>query len=331
MVKHLIDHFRRICQMKNAYVQPLNDRSPSGDTLFIDSVVTALESTLKESSDSICKISPAEMNLAQIERVLIAIENYTVDIKDYCRRASSYRLEQPSLRSIRGEPLGIYVMEDNPPWKSVNATKYNVPGMITREEAQYYKWLAGFYAGSGRVVELGPWLGSSTLSIVEGLRNNDAFKREKLFVYDDFVWRKSWMDPYVKDEWRLENHQDFRHLFDKFTGGVASELSVQRARFAIYDGNESVDPLVWENGKIEMLFVDCGRTIEANQGWYLTLSKYFMPGHTLIVMQDWRLHREIPMRWYNQTELFTQSKADELQMVHELRDGGVATFIYKGR
>jgi hypothetical protein len=48
-------------------------------------------------------------------------------------------------------------------------------------------------------------------------------------------------------------------------------------------------------------------------------------------MQDWRLWREIPEKWFNQTKQFTDSKSHLMEEIHEVSDGGIATFLYKGK
>ena len=97
------------------------------------------------------------------------------------------------------------------------------------------------------------------------------------------------------------------------------------------NGNAAVPPLEWNSGSIEMIYVDCGRTIEANEAWWNKLSEHFIAGVTMIIMQDWRTHRDLPKKWYNQMHLFTASKGDRLQLLHEVEDGGVATFLYRPR
>jgi len=277
-------------------------------------------------------IDPAMISPVDIVEIENLADQLKVSINDLCRKAKAAHSSPPSeIHSFDDtEQLGNYVMCDAPPWKTFPSNITETPGMITGEEASYYDWLTRFYKGLGRVVELGPWLGSSTIAINTGLRMNPNFANQKLKVFDDFIWRKSWMDPYVRKEDRLPNHANFRHLFDRYTSAIANDLEVHQSRFAIYDGNDAVAPLQWDKGNIEMIFVDCGRTIEANEGWYNRLSHYFIPGVTLVVMQDWRLHREVPRKWYNQTEIFTESKGDQLQLIHEVSDGGIATFIYKG-
>jgi hypothetical protein len=95
--------------------------------------------------------------------------------------------------------------------------------------------------------------------------------------------------------------------------------------------NACLPPLTWADGPIEMCVVDCGRSIEANEAWFSRLEPHFIPDRTLIVMQDWQLFKEIPVRWYNQTQLFTAGKGRTLDLVHELARGSVATFLFRGR
>jgi hypothetical protein len=202
--------------------------------------------------------------------------------------------------------------------------------MIAAEEAQYYEYLGQFYRGTGTVVELGPWLGKSTRHIVAGLRSSPCFTRQKLHVFDDFVWRPDWMDAYVHPDERLPRHANFQPLFEKYAGDLSAEMIVQRGRISDYDGNESLESIDYNAGPIELLFVDCGRTVAANEAWWNRLSPWFMPGKTLIIMQDWRLHRELPPKWYNQTRLFTDSKLDAIELLHEVESGGIGTFVYFG-
>ena len=138
------------------------------------------------------------------------------------------------------------------------------------------------------------------------------------------------MDVYVATEERCPNHADFKKLFDKYTSEISRDLIVYQNKISNYDGNENLPPIDWIGGPVEMMFIDCGRTIEANQAWYDAFSRAFVPGKTLLIMQDWRLHRELPFKWYNQTHQFTESKGASLRLIHEVSDGGVAAFLFEG-
>jgi hypothetical protein len=235
----------------------------------------------------------------------------------------------PEIRSFdRESRLAASVMSPSAAWLRIAPERLSSPGMISAEEAQYYEYIGSFYEGVGRAVELGSWLGASTHHIVRGLRTNPKFADEKLHVFDDFIWRTSWMDQHVSNDEKLPNHSSFLHLFEKYTTDIRDSVSLYRVKITDYDGNEALPLLSWDDGLIELLYVDCGRTFEANQAWYKLLRSSFIPNRTLIMMQDWRLHRERPRKSYNQTLLFTESKGSELRQIHEVTDGGLSTFLF---
>jgi len=90
------------------------------------------------------------------------------------------------------------VRESRTSWSALDIPPCPVPSMLTKDEMRYYHYITGFYTGQGEVVEIGPWIGSSTYNIVGGLLNNPAFTPDKrLHVFDDFVWRSSWMDKWL--------------------------------------------------------------------------------------------------------------------------------------
>jgi hypothetical protein len=222
------------------------------------------------------------------------------------------------------------IMQPNRPWKGVAYPRFDIPGMITDEEIQYYHWLARYYSGDHEVVELGPWLGHSTMHLASALGSTLRRSGKRIHVYDDFVWRPGWMNQHLRphDPAAPQAHESFEHLFNHFTAGAADLLRVRRGKITDYDGNEELPPIQWNDGLIELLVVDCGRTIKANQAWFDLFSPSFIPNRSLIVMQDWRLHRERPRKSFNQTLLFTQENP-RLELVHEIIDGGIATFLYR--
>jgi hypothetical protein len=38
--------------------------------------------------------------------------------------------------------------------------------------------------------------------------------------------------------------------------------------------------------------------------------------------------REVPLKYYNQMQMFTGLLADELEIIHEIRHGTLAVFLY---
>jgi len=83
-------------------------------------------------------------------------------------------------------------------------------------------------------------------------------------------------------------------LFEKYTAGRRQLLNVQQVKIIDFDGTEGLPILSWCGDPIEILYVDCGRTYAVNDAWYNHLKSSFIRGRTLIVIQDWRTHREVP-------------------------------------
>jgi hypothetical protein len=201
-----------------------------------------------------------------------------------------------------------------------------LPHMLTSEEISYLSWISKELATENDViVEIGPWLGKSTRLLTYG----EGFRR-KVTTVDDFVWRDTWMNNYVDPKLRLSNHETFEKLFRELNSDYADFFSILRRRLNVYDGNEKVEPLISDDlpNVIDLLFVDCGRTIEVNETWWQIMQPKLVSGESLIVMQDWKLWRECPQKWYNQTLMFSESHSDRLHLIHEVIDGGLAAFLY---
>jgi hypothetical protein len=272
------------------------------------------------------------MFLKALPVVINTFDKVSVRLDDFYRRQRAHE-ESTHVAGLRhfqtGDSVPVSVIKRNAPWLKLTPRPVTAPSMITHEEAQYYTYIGSFYSGAGRAIELGPWLSASTHHIVRALESNPNF-RSRLFVVDDFIWRPAWMNPHVPPEQRLPAHACFRHMFDCHARSIAHLLDVHRAKIVDYDGNESLPSLHWSGEPIELLYVDCGRTVAVNDAWYTTLSPFFIKEKTLIIMQDWRTHREIPRQWFNQTKLFTESKGASLRLIHEVSYGGLAAFLFIG-
>ncbi len=201
--------------------------------------------------------------------------------------------------------------------------------MISVEECKYYEWLGRFFTGIGDAVELGPWLGRSTVHIVRGLQRSRAFRGRKLHVIDDFIWRSSWMDGHYPEA-PPPDRASFRPLFEHHVQDVLAHVAVAEQRICETGENGHLPPLSWAAGPIEVAYIDCGRTRDVNEAWFAVLTPWFVPGQTLVVMQDWQTYRETPIQPYNETKRFTDGKGAALELIHELRAGQTGTFLWRG-
>lgn len=268
-----------------------------------------------------------------LEGLFATVDFQQVLLEDRIRQIKfSGRVIADGAASEGRPPLQTCLMEDPSPWtqqaRISDATA--IPGMISEEEGQYYEYIGRLYRGLGEAIELGPWLGKSTRHIIRGLDKNPEFLGRQLHVFDDFVWRSSWMNRHIGDREQLPNHADFRHLFEKYAHGIRQRLAVTRGKIVDYDGNQELAQISWSGAPIEIMYIDCGRTLQVNEAWYRIFSPGLIPDISLLIMQDWRTHRERPRLSYNETYWFTAAHP-ELEIVHEVKDGGIATFLYRGK
>ena len=100
--------------------------------------------------------------------------------------------------------------------------KSKVFGMISEYERAFLHYYAQQkYSGTGEIVDLGTWLGSSTNSIAKGLSDNKKIqnKNKRIFAYDLFVWEES-LTPHVANteyENTFHDGDDYKWLFLKLT------------------------------------------------------------------------------------------------------------------
>ena len=229
------------------------------------------------------------------------------------------------------QSMPVSILSRSAPWNEVTWKEPSIPGMITEEEGRYYKWLGSFYLGRGEVVELGSWLGKSTVSIVDGLLESGNFLGKKLHVFDDFRWRAGFMNNYVPDNLKMGDDTDFLALFRTMTADRAGHIDALPVAIQRQSWNATLPALEWNEFPIEMVFVDCGKAFLENEAWFDVLSPYFIKDVTLIVMQDWRAHRKVPRKPHTQIWHFTETRGSSFELIHETVGGDVGTFLWRGQ
>jgi hypothetical protein len=237
----------------------------------------------------------------------------------------------PPLVAPTGERLVRSLLESRPPWHAAKPRILPIPGMLTSGEERYYEYITRFYSGCGEAVEVGSWLGRSTAHLALSLREQGGFRGKRLHVFDDFVWRSEWMTPALAGTELVppSNHATFLPLFESQVREFADLLTVTRGRLVDFDGNEEVEPIRWNGSPIELIVVDCGRSLSVNEAWWRIFQPSLIPDRSLVVMQDWGHYASVPEVWWENTKVFTDHHASELDLVHELADGSLATFLYR--
>jgi hypothetical protein len=132
-------------------------------------------------------------------------------------------------------------------------------GMTSSQERDFVRnYAARDFTGEGAIVDLGCWMGSFTLPLATGLRENPRIKAGKgcLHAYDLFRWQ-DWMNPSVAGtRWagQYKEGDDFSDAFSEQIAPVA-DLVVMHAG--------DLNKQTWEPTKtIEYLLIDAMKSFE---------------------------------------------------------------------
>lgn len=154
----------------------------------------------------------------------------------------------------------------------------NARGMVSFEERRFLRWYAEKqFTGAGQIVDLGCWLGASTLPLLEGLaqNSNPATKQRKVYAYDRFIW-EGWM-PLAGFGSLYSDGQSFVQEFRKAVASWKDSVVVQEG---------DLTKLAWTGNQIEFLFIDAMKSWELARAICINFFPSLIPGVSLLVQQD---------------------------------------------
>jgi hypothetical protein len=125
-------------------------------------------------------------------------------------------------------------------------------GMTTPQEQAFCRdYAARELSGRGEVVDLGCWLGASTVSLLQGMavHRSPAVRDRSVHAYDRFVW-EAWMEPIVAGTPLAGRFAAGDSFLDEFEARV----SLWRERIDVHSA-DLTEP-AWSGQPIEFLFVD---------------------------------------------------------------------------
>jgi tetratricopeptide (TPR) repeat protein len=148
--------------------------------------------------------------------------------------------------------------------------------MLTHEELQYLSWLtAEAYEGWGSIIDLGPWLGSSSAALADGLRR--AGRSGAVHAFDLFQWSRGYMEGPAPEN--LPEGADFQFLFQRHTAPFAAWINAEKQDLMHYH---------WGGGPIEILFVDAAKSWELTNQILRGFGSALVPNKSRVVLQDYR-------------------------------------------
>lgn len=218
------------------------------------------------------------------------------------------------------------------PWSREPGEVGEIPTMVSREERRYLHWLGRTqWRDHGHVLEIGPWLGGSTVCLAQGMRAGHAAPRHALHAVDNFRWRE-FMARYARLP--LAPGDSFRPYFER---NVARFGELVRPRAAVLPdeaiavdewadvtrakSSESDAPFEWDDREpIEILFIDGAKSWRGMRHLLAGVVGALKPGESLLVAQDYKHWGAF---W---VPLFLQHVADVLTLEHDVRRGSTVTF-----
>ncbi len=187
-------------------------------------------------------------------------------------------------------------------WKSLRFEyPRTVPTMLQPEETRYLFWLGkSVWKGNGLVLEIGPWLGGSTLCLAAGMRASGCDASHRLHAVDNFLWREfmsaraglplqpgaSFQPAFLKN---LSEYVDIvvahaRALPDEVIEGD-HEATAKRTAAKPEVPVLEVAP---GEGPIEILFIDGAKSWRGIAHLLRLVRERIVPGRTLLVCQDFK-------------------------------------------
>jgi hypothetical protein len=129
-------------------------------------------------------------------------------------------------------------------------------GATTPEERAFCEWYArAAYRGAGAIVDLGSWLGSTTLPLARGMSHRDRRRGTRIHAYDRFIWEE-WMTEFAEASGvRLDYRpgDDFRRTFEDALGPHLRLVDIHTADLCVER---------WSGGPIELIVIDAMKSWE---------------------------------------------------------------------
>jgi predicted O-methyltransferase YrrM len=152
----------------------------------------------------------------------------------------------------------------------MSADVYEVGSMLSYDERALLHWAART-ARPGAIVDLGSFLGGSTLALARGAEGDGR----TVHAFDRFVLNADWERHWMPDGFAVEPGQSTREAFDHNVAAVAD-------RVAIHEGD--VRDVRWE-APIGLLFVDIAKHWEVADAVWRTFLPRLSPG-AVVIQQD---------------------------------------------
>ncbi len=156
-------------------------------------------------------------------------------------------------------------------------------GMSSNQERDFVRrYAASDFTGEGAIVDLGCWLGSFTIPLATGLRENRRLRGRKVRIhaYDLFSWQ-NWMNPCVAGTRWADRYKEGDSFMDAFVEQIAPVADL----VAIHAGDLNKER--WDRtAPIEYLLIDAMKSWELANSVVGNFFPALKPGLSRVHHQD---------------------------------------------
>jgi hypothetical protein len=155
-------------------------------------------------------------------------------------------------------------------------------GMTSKKEQEWLRdYAAKRYRGMGEIVDLGCFLGATTISLAEGLALNTRVKKKRIHAFDLFVWSQFY------EVWAKERGMETL-LTDggSFLPEFLRRTDKWRDYIVTHEGD--LTRMRWQSGPIEFLFVDAMKSPQVATA----IASNFFPH--LLLRRSYLAHQDFP-------------------------------------
>jgi len=186
-----------------------------------------------------------------------------------------------------------------------------VPGMTSAAECRYLYWLASSQlSGNGQLVEVGSWLGRSSLHLAAGIASSG--RATELHCFDGFTWAPS--DP-AKSDLPLRPGDNFQSYFESNVAPFKQLVTAHRTRIA---------DIAWSGHPVEVLFLDAPKKLPDITRCLTAFGPCLRPGVSIIAIQDYQYFPAYALA------ACMHALRDRLELIHVVLDGSTVAFRVTG-
>lgn len=164
--------------------------------------------------------------------------------------------------------------------KEAPSLSSRVGSMMKSEELQLLFTLASdHYLGSGEIIDIGPFLGSSTIMLAKGLAANPRkiSKIRRIFSFDRFLY-----EPYVGfDLYINKNHLPTSSFFGRYLENIIDYIE------NIYLSPGDILNFNWNKAPVELLFIDAAKNWSLNNHIVQQFFGALISNHSIVLQQDY--------------------------------------------